>query len=290
MHSACFVRDIPPHEYAPGCIMLLLIIFALMGIGLLGMRVASVDGSSHFAARLYRTLTAMSFLFSLSSGVMFLGYAMPDFNAVSSTQEMLTVREWGYSQACVKEKMLNHAYVLHIVGRCCEIAVSLPLVFPRSCRLLLLVVLFTSQIQIKLTVISQYLLPDGFMTLFHYSPTVLIPALVSKNFLGIRARSRIRRWPRRARHPGLTKCSAASLVTRRALTHVWARSSLMLRACTPRSRRLDFWCVPSQTFTHTYVHRPLLFLTGGSSGSKTRVESRKRMISSENSPSSLVEC
>ena len=139
MHSACFVRDIPPHEYAPGCIMLLLIIFALMAIGLLGMRVASVDGSSHFAARLYRTLTAMSFLFSLSSGVMFLGYAMPDFNAVSSTQEMLTVREWGYSQACVKEKMLNHAYVLQIVGRCCEIAVSLPLVFPRSCRLLLLV-------------------------------------------------------------------------------------------------------------------------------------------------------
>ena len=126
MHSACFVRDIPPPEYAPGCIMLLIIIFALMAVGILGMRVASADGSSHIAARLYRVLTMLSFLFSLSSGVMFLGYAMPDFNAVSSTQEMLTVRNWGYSQACVKEKMLNHAYVLcSIVDVCAESTASL---------------------------------------------------------------------------------------------------------------------------------------------------------------------
>ena len=99
-----FVRDIPPPEYANGCIMLLFITFSLMAVGLLGMHVASEDGRSHFAARLYRTLTMMSFLFSLSSGFMFLGYAQPTSTPVSSMQEMLTVRSWGYSQACIKEK------------------------------------------------------------------------------------------------------------------------------------------------------------------------------------------
>ena len=82
-HSACFVRDIPPPEYASGCMMILAIIFALIFVGILGMRVASEDGRSHLSSRLYSTLTLMSFFFSLSSGVMFLGYAQPDFNAAS---------------------------------------------------------------------------------------------------------------------------------------------------------------------------------------------------------------
>ena len=37
-------------------------------------------------------------------------YAQDDFNAVSSTEEMNTVRSWGYSSQCIREKMLNHAF------------------------------------------------------------------------------------------------------------------------------------------------------------------------------------
>ena len=120
MHSACFVRDIPPHEYAPGCIMILVCVFALMMIGFLGMKVASTDGSSTYFAKMYTLLSLVSFVFSLSSGIMFLGYAQPDFNAVSSTDEMLTVRRWGYSQSCVKEKMLNHAFK-ELFGNSCSV-------------------------------------------------------------------------------------------------------------------------------------------------------------------------
>jgi hypothetical protein len=109
-HSACFVRDIPPEEYSNGCSMLLGLLFVLMSIGIMGMQVASSDGRDQRVATWYRFLAACSCVLTLMSGLMFWYYAQPDFNAVSSTEEMKTVRGWGYGSECIREKMLNHAF------------------------------------------------------------------------------------------------------------------------------------------------------------------------------------
>ena len=90
--------------------LLLFILFVLMSIGVLGMSVASSDGRDVQFASFYRIASAVSCLLTMISGLMFWVYSQPDFNAVSSTEEMITVRSWGYSSECIREKMLNHAF------------------------------------------------------------------------------------------------------------------------------------------------------------------------------------
>ena len=97
-------------EYSNGCMILQVILFVLMSIGILGMSVASNDGRDPRLAKLYRMCTACSCVLTLMSGIMYWVYAQKDFNPISSTEEMLTVRSWGYTSDCIREKMLNHAF------------------------------------------------------------------------------------------------------------------------------------------------------------------------------------
>jgi hypothetical protein len=124
-HSACFVRDIPPQEISNGCYFLLFMLFVLMSVGVLGMSVASADARDKSKAFLYRILTAISCFFTLILGLMFWVYAQPDFNSVSSTVEMSTVRSWGYSSGCIREKMLNHAFKDLLGNSCREVDAAL---------------------------------------------------------------------------------------------------------------------------------------------------------------------